>query len=59
MVRCAKLIQLVVICTYSYIRNDTGNEMLSDIKYANTTCHFVYGSQPISSNRTQIEKGGN
>jgi hypothetical protein len=48
----AKLIQLVVISTFSYIRNALGNEMYSYFKYPNTT----YGKQPIKSNLTQVNK---
>jgi hypothetical protein len=53
----AKSIQLIVICTYSYIRNDPGNEMFSYFNYANTKSHFVYGSQLEKSNLTQFAKG--
>ncbi len=53
----AKLIQLVVISTFSYIRNDPGIEMLSYLKYPNTKSHFVYGAQPNKSNLVQFVKG--
>ena len=52
----ANLIQLVVISTFSYIRNDPGIEMLSYLKYPNTKSHFVYVSQSSNLKISQLGK---
>lgn len=52
----AKLIQLVVISTFFYIRNTQGNEMYSSDKYANTMSDFIYGSQSSNLKISQLGK---
>ena len=52
----ANLIQLVVISTYSYIRNAIRDKMLNSDKYANTMSDFVYGSQSSNLNMSQLGK---
>lgn len=52
----AKLIQLVVISTFSYIRNALGNEMYSYFKYPNTMSDFIYVSQSSNLKISQLGK---
>ena len=52
----AKIMQLDVIFTYSYIRNAIRDKMLNSDKYANTMSDFIYGSQSSNLKISQLGK---